>query len=110
MDQIWTYLKENVTAFFAGFVSGGVPVAINLANVPSLLGVVGDILKGGVVLIFSTASGLMLVVATDLYKNYLKNRMIAFIDKSHKLLMSKIFKNAKSKQKQRRKKDDNKAA
>lgn len=98
MDQIWGWIKENITAFWAGFFSGGVPVAINLLHVPSMLGVVGDILKGGVVLIFSTASGLFLVAATDLYKHYFKDRMIKFIDKTHKLLMSKFFKNEKSKE------------
>lgn len=106
MDQIWSWVKENIKAFWAGFFSGGVPVAINIAHVPSLLGVVGDIIKGGVVLLFSTCSGLLLVAATDLYKHYLKNRMIRFIDKTHKLIMSKLFKNAKSKQKERPRKDD----
>lgn len=105
MEQILGWIKENIKAFFAGFVSGGVPVAINFAHVPSMLGVVGDILKGSAVLIFSTASGLLLVAVTDLYKHYFKNRMIAFIDKSHKLLMSKFFKNAKPKQKERSSKD-----
>jgi hypothetical protein len=110
MEQIWGWIKENITAFWAGFFSGGVPVAINLLHVPSMLGVVGDILKGSTVLIFSTCSGLLLVAATDLYKHYLKNRMIRLIDKAHTLLMSKLFKNGKSRQKQRRQKNDDKAA
>lgn len=104
MDQIWGWIKENLTAFWAGFFSGGVPVAINILHVPSMLGVVGDILKGGTVLIFSTCSGLMLVAATDLYKHYFKSRMIKVIDKAHSFLMSKFFKHGKSKEKP--KKDD----
>jgi hypothetical protein len=96
MEKIWGYVREN-TAFWLGFASGGYPVARHMLHVPSLLGMVGDILKGSVVLIFSTASGLMLVVMTDLYKHYFKSRMIKFIDKGHEFIMSKLFKNDKSK-------------
>jgi len=104
MQQIWTYVKEHLTAFWLGFASGGYPVATHMLHVPSLLGVVGDILKGSVVLIFSTCSGLMLVVMTDLYKHFFKSRMIKFIDKGHSFIMSKLFKNDKTKAKS--KKDD----
>ena len=101
--SIWSYVRENAS-FWLGFASGGYPVATHMLHVPSLLGVVGDVIKGGVVLIFSTASGLMLVVMTDLYKHYFKNRMIKFIDKGHLFVMSKLFKNDKTKAKS--KKDD----
>ena len=101
--SIWSYVRENAS-FWLGFASGGYPVATHMLHVPSLLGMVGDILKGGVVLIFSTCSGLMLVIMTDLYKHYFKSRMIKFIDKGHSFIMSKLFKNGK--QKERSQKDD----
>ena len=107
---MWNLIREHIKAFWTGFIAGGVPTAVYVLRVPDLphAAWLGHILKGTQIVLFSTASGLFLTVATDIYKHYLKHRIISRIDKIIafiKRVYYRIYKNIKYVRQQKRKGD-----